>query len=46
MSYNTVLDSTEYVNIMVPNPVIGSIVCVKNTVLGSTSCAVNTVTVE
>ena len=39
--YNTVLDSTTYIKIMVPNTLLGSKVCVKNTVFGSTSLAIN-----
>ena len=44
--YNKVLDSTSYVEIMVPSTVLGSTLCVKNTVLVSTSRAINTVLVD
>ena len=46
VSYNTVLDLTSYVKLMVPNAILGSTVYVKNTVLGSTSRAINTVLVD
>ena len=44
--YNTVLDSTVYVEIMVPNTLLGSTVCIKNKLIGSTACAINTVLVD
>ena len=41
VQYNTVLASTYYVKITVPNTVVGSIVCVKNVVLVSIVRSIN-----
>ena len=44
--YNIFLHSTAYVENMVPNTVLGSIVWIKNKVLGSKSRNINTVPVD
>ena len=44
--YNTVMDSTACVKIIVPNTILGSIVFIKNALLFSTERYINTVRVD